>query len=164
MLLNPPGWEVYRDELSSSAESEGEKLMSPRRAVAQLWVFPAASRWLLWLLPVLLCVISPLRSICQGYPMPWLNQTLIPCHPGWLLLSWFPSALAGALPWLGASLGSGEGNRQSSSHRQGPVTRGHSWWYSWERDNFAELQQHLSSGGVPEGEIAKGCSKHLRGK
>lgn len=175
MLLNPPGKEVYRDELFSSAKRVRVK---SRWVPAEPWLSSDSSlwrlaplRWLPRLLPFSLHVILLLWGICKDFPMLWLSQALSLCDPGWLLLSWFPNVSCWSLavtrgPWAAASLGSGERSRRSSSHRQGPVTKGHGQWYKWEKGNFAELwlQQHSSLGGVSWDEIVKWCSKHLRGK
>lgn len=94
-LLNPPGKEVYRDDFSSSVK---------RVRVKSQWVptepwlsFDSSLRclaplcWLLRLLPFPLTHLSALGSL-WGSLSPVLKPGVVPCDPGWLLLSWFPSS------------------------------------------------------------------------
>lgn len=110
--------------------------MSPCRAAAQLRVFPAVSRAAPLAAPLAAVCLTALGCL-RGFLNAVVKPGIVPCDPGWLLFSWFPSGACQSLaviwaPWAAAPLGSGEGSRQSSSHHQGPVTEGRGWWYSWE--------------------------------
>lgn len=60
---------------------EDGKLVSPGRAMAQVWGFPGFSCTASLVAPVLLfslCAVLLLWGACEGFPMLWLNQALSP--------------------------------------------------------------------------------------
>lgn len=100
VLLNSPGKDVYRDELSSSLKRVRVKSW---RVPAEPWLSSKSSlwrlaplRWLRWLL-LSLHVILLLWGTCGGLSMPWLNQVLfLVIQTGWYSPG-SQTALAGAL-------------------------------------------------------------------